>query len=346
MAVKDGIEMPDKFEMSRMQEIKISVVTVCLNTANTIKETVNSVLEQSYGNLEYVIVDGMSTDGTLEIIREYERSFGVKVISDKDSGLYNAMNKGIDLCSGDYILFLNSGDILADKHVVENAAAQICGRVADQADEGSVLPDLVYGNVIKIYEDKTVTEKYPGKYTVFKLLMMGRMPCHQGIFAKTSVMKKFRFDESYRICADFDFLLRCVHDRIGMRYIDVNVSTVDCVAGISSQKVNLDKMRAEDDRSIRENYPVLYWLMWIPKKIVRMKSMASILVDIVSVVDLLLIRMRNRTSGTQNKDIVLVRLDAIGDFVMWLDAAKEFRRSTDGRRFMQSPRTHRQQSAG
>ena len=127
MAVKDGIEMPDKFEMSRMQEIKISVVTVCLNTANTIKETVNSVLEQSYGNLEYVIVDGMSTDGTLEIIREYERSFGVKVISDKDSGLYNAMNKGIDLCSGDYILFLNSGDILADKHVVENAAAQICG---------------------------------------------------------------------------------------------------------------------------------------------------------------------------------------------------------------------------
>lgn len=331
MAVKDGIEMPDKFEMSRMQEIKISVVTVCLNTANTIKETVNSVLEQSYGNLEYVIVDGMSTDGTLEIIREYERSFGVKVISDKDSGLYNAMNKGIDLCSGDYILFLNSGDILADKHVVENAAAQICGRVADQADEGSVLPDLVYGNVIKIYEDKTVTEKYPGKYTVFKLLMMGRMPCHQGIFAKTSVMKKFRFDESYRICADFDFLLRCVHDRIGMRYIDVNVSTVDCLAGISSQKVNLDKMRAEDDRSIRENYPVLYWLMWIPKKIVRMKSMASILVDIVSVVDLLLIRMRNRTSGTQNKDIVLVRLDAIGDFVMWLDAAKEFRRSTDGR---------------
>lgn len=67
MAVKDGIEMPDKFEMSRMQEIKISVVTVCLNTANTIKETVNSVLEQSYGNLEYVIVDGMSTDGTLEV---------------------------------------------------------------------------------------------------------------------------------------------------------------------------------------------------------------------------------------------------------------------------------------
>lgn len=184
MAVKDGIEMPDKFEMSRMQEIKISVVTVCLNTANTIKETVNSVLEQSYGNLEYVIVDGMSTDGTLEIIREYERSCGVKVISDKDSGLYNAMNKGIDLCSGDYILFLNSGDILADKHVVENAAAQICGRVADQADEGSVLPDLVYGNVIKIYEDKTVTEKYPGKYTVFKLLMMGRMPCHQGILRR------------------------------------------------------------------------------------------------------------------------------------------------------------------
>lgn len=256
--------MPDKSEVSKMQEIRISVVTVCLNTADTIAGTIESVLGQSYNNMEYVVVDGMSTDGTLEIIREYERKSGIKAVSGKDSGLYNAMNKGIDLCSGDYILFLNSGDVFAGRHAVENAAAQICGAYS--------LPDLIYGNVTKIYEDKTVTETYPGKHTVFKLLMMGRMPCHQGIFAKTSVMKRLRFDESYRICADFDFLLRCVHERVRMRYIDVNVSVVDCVAGISSQKANLDQMRAEDDRSIRENYPLLYHLMRIPKKIVRMRG--------------------------------------------------------------------------
>lgn len=256
--------MPDKSEVSKMEEIRISVVTVCLNTADTIKGTIESVLGQSYGNLEYVIVDGMSTDGTLEIIRAYEGKPGITVVSGKDSGLYNAMNKGTDLCSGDYILFLNSGDVFADEHAVENAVMQICG-----ADS---LPDIIYGNVTKIYEHKTVTERYPGKHTVFKLLMMGRMPCHQGMFVKTSVMKKFRFDESYRICADFDFLLRCVHERVRMQYLDVNVSVVDCVAGISSQKENLDRMRAEDDRSIRENYPALYRLMRPVKAVVRKRS--------------------------------------------------------------------------
>ena len=98
------------------------------------------------------------------------------------------------------------------------------------------------------------------------------MPCHQGIFTKTSILKRFRFDESYKICADFDFLLRCVRRHVRMQYADVNVSIVDCVMGISSQEANLDRMRAEDDRSIRENYPVLYWLMWIPKKIVRIRG--------------------------------------------------------------------------
>ena len=268
-----------------MQEVKISVVTVCLNTVGTIKETIESVLGQTYGNLEYVIVDGMSTDGTLEIIREYESTQGVKTVSGKDSGLYNAMNKGIDLCTGDYILFLNSGDVFADKNVVSDVVTRICGdgisggenRAGGGCLDGAtpdknLMPDIVYCNVTKIYQDQNITERYPGKHTVFKLLMMGKMPCHQGIFTKTSILKRFRFDESYKICADFDFLLRCVRGHVRMQYADVNVSIVDCVMGISSQEANLDRMRAEDDRSIRENYPVLYWLMWIPKKIVRIRG--------------------------------------------------------------------------
>lgn len=259
-----------------MQEVKISVVTVCLNTADTIKETIESVLGQTYGNLEYVIIDGMSTDGTLEIIRKYEGVPGVKTVSGKDNGLYNAMNKGIDLCSGDYILFLNSGDIFADKNVVSDVMTRICGEneasggsLDDETDEKNLLPDIIYGNVTKNYQNKSVTERYPGNHTVFKLLMMGKMPCHQGIFTKTSILKRFRFDESYKICADFDFLLRCVRGHVRMQYADVNVSIVDCVMGISSQEANLDRMRAEDDRSIRKHYPMMYYLMWIPKKIVR-----------------------------------------------------------------------------
>lgn len=256
-----------------MQDIKISVVTVCLNTVDTIKKTIESVLGQTYGNLEYVIVDGKSTDGTFEIIREYE---GIKTVSDKDNGLYNAMNKGIDLCTGDYILFLNSGDVFADRNVVNDVVARIGGETGEDRShlngkipDGKFLPDIVYCNVTKIYKDQNITERYPGKHTVFQLLMMGKMPCHQGIFAKASILKRFRFDESYKICADFDFLLRCVRERVRMQYVDVNVSIVDCVMGISSQEANLDRMRTEDDRSIKKNYPALYWLMWIPKKIVR-----------------------------------------------------------------------------
>ncbi len=256
-----------------MQEVKISIVTVCLNTADTIIGTIESVLGQTYDNLEYVIVDGMSTDGTLEIIKRYKEVSGVKIIFGRDSGLYNAMNKGIDICDGNYILFLNSGDVLADKNAVKDVVAQIGGtnQSLRRGTGKNQPPDIVYGNVIKVYQNENITERYPGKNTVFKLLMMGKMPCHQGIFTKTSLLKKFRFDESYKICADFDFLLRCVRKHVRMQYVDVNVSIVDCVMGISSQAVNLDRMRAEDDRSIRENYPVIYWLMWIPKKIVRKK---------------------------------------------------------------------------
>ena len=257
-----------------MQEAKISVITVCLNTVNTIRETIESVLWKTYDNIEYLIVDGMSVDGTLDIIRQYEDIQSVKICSGKDNGLYNAMNKGVDLCSGDYVLFLNSGDVFADQDAVSDVVASICG--SDAIGNGwmnkSLLPDIVYGNVTKIYQDKSITEKYPGRNKVFKLLMMGKMPCHQGIFTKTSVLRRFRFDESYKICADFDFLLRCLHAGVRMRYVDVTVSVVDCITGISSQETNIDRMRAEDDRSIRENYPLMYWLMWMPKKIVRIWS--------------------------------------------------------------------------
>ena len=241
-----------------MQELNISVVTVCLNTVDTIEETIESVLGQTYSRIEYVIVDGMSIDGTLEVIQKYEKTQRIKMVSGKDRGLYHAMNKGIDLCTGDYILFLNSGDVFADRNAVSEVIAHTY-----------LMPDIIYGNVTKIYQNQSITERYSGKKKVFKLLMTGKMPCHQGIFTKASVLKKFRFDESYQICADFDFLMRCVREHVSMQYVDVVVSVVDCVTGISSRKDNLDRMRAEDDRSIRKNYPVLYYLMKPVKALVR-----------------------------------------------------------------------------
>lgn len=246
-----------------MKSFKISVVTVCLNAADTLERTILSVLSQTYENIEYIIMDGQSTDETPDILKRFEKDSRVRIFSEKDTGLYNAMNKGIDVCSGDYVFFLNSGDLFADDQVLENVVRQI------QSTSGMDRAELFYGNVIRCYEKEFRPEKYPGKYIVFRLLMMGRMPCHQGIFTDTVIMRKYRFDESYKICADFDFLMRCLRGHVRMCYLDINVSIVDCVNGISSQDMNLDMMRTEDDRSIRDNYPLLFWMMRIPKKIIR-----------------------------------------------------------------------------
>lgn len=270
-----------KNRTGRMESgVKISVVTVCLNAAATIAETMESVLCQTYADWEYIIMDGQSVDGTLAVIREMIGAYEsretagqqkVQVFSARDGGLYQAMNKAVDVCSGEYVLFLNSGDRFVSEKVLAEAAQKITeistGKSGNARRSGPV--ELAYGNVVRVYDNGVILEKYPGKHTVFKLLMIGKMPCHQSIFTRTDIMRKYRFDESYRICADFDFLMRCHKGKVRMHYIDTDVSKVDCVDGISSQRANLDKMRTEDDRSIRENYPGMYYLMRPVKWMVR-----------------------------------------------------------------------------
>lgn len=236
--------------------LKISVVTVCLNAEATIEQTIESVIGQTFQDKEYLIIDGVSADDTQKIVQKYEYREEIRFFSQKDTGLYNAMNKGIDLCKGDYIIFLNSGDVFVDKDVL--------ARVAEQAKA-----ELVYGNVIRVFEKEERLEKYPGKRTAFKLMLMGRMPCHQVIFTKRETMQRYRFDESFRICADFDFMVRCLRDKVPMQYIDVTVSRVDCVDGVSSQSENLERMRREDDRSIRKWFPGWYWALRGPKGVAR-----------------------------------------------------------------------------
>lgn len=236
--------------------MKISVVTVCLNSADTIRDTIESVINQKNIDLEYIIMDGKSTDGTLEIIEEYAGKSYIKFISEKDSGLYNAMNKALSFCSGDYVIFLNSGDTFLRDDVL--------ARVGEAANE-----ELIYGNVLRVFGAEELLEKYSGKYCVWKLLLMGKMPCHQGIFTRTDRMKQLAFDEQYRICADFDFLVRCQKEKVTMQYVDIDISRVDCTNGISSQHSNLNKMRIEDDRSMRSHFPCIYWTLCLPKMIAR-----------------------------------------------------------------------------
>ncbi|MDE6919364.1 MAG: glycosyltransferase [Lachnospiraceae bacterium] len=236
--------------------MKLTVATVCFNAEKTIEATIKSVLDQTYQNIEYLIIDGRSTDRTLELIGKYQTDSRVRVISERDSGLYNAMNKAASACSGEYILYMNSGDLFADRRVLADVVPCLDA-------------DIIYGNVIRIRQDGKHLEKYEGKHVVMRLLLMGRMICHQGMFTRADLMRAYRFNEQYTITADYDFVVRAHKNKCSMRHVDRTVAIVDSVEGISSRTENNDIMRREDDRSLRENFPVWYYLIKLPKEFVR-----------------------------------------------------------------------------
>ena len=243
------------------RKIKFSIVTVCLNAENTILETIVSVIQQTYVDYEYIIWDGVSEDGTLEIIKENAKEAPICFFSEKDSGLYNAMNKAVKKCKGDYVLFLNSGDAFADREVLSD--------VANRIDKDEIKADLYFGNVLRRKEEGTFLETYHGKEIVLRLLLAGRMPCHQVIFAKTEILRKYPFDERYSITADYNFLMKCRKFKHTIKYIDRVISCFDCTQGISATDSNLEEMRRQDDASMKELYPFCYYVLKPVKKVVR-----------------------------------------------------------------------------
>lgn len=210
----------------QVEHMKISIITVVFNAVKTIEQAILSVLNQSYKELEYIIIDGGSTDGTLDIIRKYEKKISYWV-SEPDEGIYNAMNKGIDIATGDVIAFLNSDDWYEKdtfKCVSENFKDDIdilAGRVA------------VYRNG-EILEDKKV-------FSSSEEIMIRMIYPHPGIFARRKLFDKFgRFDESYKISADYDWLLRIYIQDIPIKYID-KVLVNFRAGGASSAKETLNE---------------------------------------------------------------------------------------------------------
>ncbi len=236
-------------------KIKFSVVTVCYNAVDTIEMTMSSVLSQTYCEYEYVIMDGASTDGTVQRIEGQADRFGDKLlfVSEPDHGLYHAMNKAAKKCSCDYIIYMNSGDTFYDNHVLQKTA-ELIGNQESPAQ-------LYYGDVERVYQSHSEIERYPGKHVVMKLLLMGKMPCHQSVFTRTEIMRKYGFDETYSITADYNFLMECKKHGHTMGYLPFVVSRSECAGGISSQQENLNLMRMQDDKSLKEHYPIWYYLL-------------------------------------------------------------------------------------
>lgn len=179
-------------------ELKVSIITVCLNSEKTVEQTIQSVVKQTYSNIEYIVIDGNSTDGTLEIINKYKDKI-TTVISEKDHGFYDAANKGLKLSNGDVIYFLNAGDYLYDSSIIEKIVSLF---IKDNSLE------MIYGDVI-CYDECNKKEYYESSYIPNKYTLFIRGIWHQSIFTKKSVFDKFgNFSLKYPIFADHDWLLR------------------------------------------------------------------------------------------------------------------------------------------
>ena len=186
--------------MDKDKALKVSIITVVRNNKETVKNAIDSVLGQTYKNIEYIVVDGASTDGTVEMVRSYGDKIS-QFISEPDSGLYSAMNKGISLATGDVIGILNSDDFYIDDKVIQRVVKEF-----EEKNVDSVYADLVYVEPKNL--NKTVRYYDSSKFNPSKF-SYGWMPAHPTFFVKKDTYEKhgvFRTD--LKIAADFDILIR------------------------------------------------------------------------------------------------------------------------------------------
>ncbi|NHN34280.1 glycosyltransferase family 2 protein [Paenibacillus agricola] len=179
--------------------MKVSIITICYNSEDTIKDTINSILEQTYANIEYILVDGNSKDNTLSIIKDYEIKFNgrLKWSSEPDKGLYDAMNKGLKVATGEIVGFINSDDFLIDKFVIEDVVNNIIESNAD----------LLYANLYYVQWDnpQNVIRKWITKKIEFRL---GWTPPFPTLFIKKNFYDQFQFNIKYKYSADYEFQYR------------------------------------------------------------------------------------------------------------------------------------------
>jgi len=213
--------------------MKISIITVCRNAENAIERTMLSVVTQSCfsENIEYVVIDGASTDKTVEIIQQYAAKYPIKWISEPDSGIYNAMNKGIKLAAGNYLLFLNAGDCLVHYNIIKSLMNLFKRDIFD----------IIRGNVFRVDPTTNKYEIVGSKNPDAYLFFIDGLP-HQAIFYKKNLFYKFgNYNEFYKIIADNVFNKKILCDnKISDLYVDIVISLF-FKDGISSTNIELYK---------------------------------------------------------------------------------------------------------
>jgi len=226
--------------------MKVSIITVCFNSEKYIRTAIESVVSQTYHDIEYIIIDGGSTDRTIEIIKSYGSKIS-KLISESDSGIYDAMNKGIKLATGDIIGVVNSDDLLAQNTSIEMVVDTFKNTSAD-----SVYTDLYY--VKRDDTNKIMRYWRTGKYEM-NLLKKGWHPAHAAFYVKRNIFMKYGLlDTDFLIAADFEMIIRFLgRYKISSHYLHQVVAKMR-LGGVSSQNLrNIFKGNKECIRAFHKN---------------------------------------------------------------------------------------------
>ena len=229
--------------------MKISIVTVAFNSGQTIADTIRSVRLQTYDHVEYIIVDGGSTDNTLDIIRENGIDFpNLKWISEKDHGLYDAINKGIQMATGDVVGILNSDDFYTSSNILDVVAREF-----------SITPDIdaVYGDIhfVRTENLNKCVRYYSSKIFQPHMMRGGFMPAHPSFFVRRSCYEKYGlYKDNYKICGDFELLLRFIYvNQIRIKYLPLDMVTMR-MGGVSTRGIKSHiKITQEHFQALREN---------------------------------------------------------------------------------------------
>lgn len=204
---------------------KISIIIVTYNAERYLDECIKSVVEQNSNNFELLIIDGKSTDNTLSIIKKYDKNIDY-FISEKDNGIYDAMNKGLDCAKGEYVYFLGADDTLYNKNVLKDIENYLDNKI-----------DILSGNVYLVDRNLNMKKLAKNKYTKEEIIT-GQMLPHQGLFVRRTLALKYKFNVKYKIASDYEMLLKIIKDNYNILYIDDIIANYN-VSGISSLQTEI-----------------------------------------------------------------------------------------------------------
>lgn len=227
--------------------MKLSIITINRNNVTGLEKTLQSVANQTFKEFEYIVIDGASTDGSVEVIKKYELQFAhLKWVSESDSGIYNAMNKGLHMATGEYIQILNSADCLAANDVTERMLA---------VHENAGRPNILYGNMIKCYSDgrNVVDKSFAGQEITMLGMYTGTLN-HDPAYIRRDLFEKYGYyDESLKIVSDWKWYLQAII--LGgekPQYVDLDITLFD-MTGISVTNKELD--RTERKTVLEQMFP-------------------------------------------------------------------------------------------